>query len=177
LKLAAESADGLSDLKGSVAAIHFMVSNAAKFDVDEQSLVQEIQQLGLPKDNADNIGKAYLQHKEALRELFDKSTFKLAQLLKTEWRVDYMISSSTNANEGTGNDTDISSIINMKLTVDNKPKHEKMDSIELMKEKLLLEKSQSSRVEEITFQMSSDKLDILVHELTNVSTILRRMQN
>lgn len=35
--------------QGSVAAVHFIVTNAAKHDVDESSLVQEIQQLGLPK--------------------------------------------------------------------------------------------------------------------------------
>lgn len=47
LKLAADNADGISDIKGSIAAVHFMITNAAKHDLDEGSLVMEIQQLGI----------------------------------------------------------------------------------------------------------------------------------
>lgn len=36
----------ISDLKGAIAAILFMTKNAAKFDVDEYTFLQEIQQLG-----------------------------------------------------------------------------------------------------------------------------------
>ena len=49
--------------QGSIAAVHFIVSNAAKHDLDEASLVQEIQQLGLPKENSDAIGRQYREHK------------------------------------------------------------------------------------------------------------------
>ena len=39
------------------------MGNAAKHDLDEASLVQEIQQLGLPKENSDAIGRQYREHK------------------------------------------------------------------------------------------------------------------
>lgn len=64
LKVAEQNEDGVSDLKGVVAAIHFMIINAAKYDVDEASLSQEIQQLGLPKANADLITIAYRHNKD-----------------------------------------------------------------------------------------------------------------
>uniref|UniRef100_A0A7I4CEH2 Uncharacterized protein n=1 Tax=Physcomitrium patens TaxID=3218 RepID=A0A7I4CEH2_PHYPA len=40
---------GVSDAKACIAALHFMVSNAAKFDVEDHTLTRELQQLGLPK--------------------------------------------------------------------------------------------------------------------------------
>lgn len=43
--------------------MHFIIANAAKHDLDELSLVQEVQQLGLPKENSDAIGRQYREHK------------------------------------------------------------------------------------------------------------------
>ena len=40
---------GVSDAKACIAALHFMVFNAAKFDVEDSTLTRELQQLGLPK--------------------------------------------------------------------------------------------------------------------------------
>lgn len=40
---------GVSDAKACIAALHFLVSNSAKFDVDDFTLTRELQQLGLPK--------------------------------------------------------------------------------------------------------------------------------
>jgi hypothetical protein len=40
---------GHSDTKGAVSALHFALSNSAKYDVEDTTLLLEIQQLGLPK--------------------------------------------------------------------------------------------------------------------------------
>ena len=40
---------GASDAKACIAALHFLVSNSAKFDVEDFTLTRELQQLGLPK--------------------------------------------------------------------------------------------------------------------------------
>ena len=37
------------DVKASIAALHFILSSAAKYSVDGESLANELQQLGLPK--------------------------------------------------------------------------------------------------------------------------------
>ena len=39
----------ISDVKAVVAAVHFIVNNAAKYDVPPETLETELQQLGLPK--------------------------------------------------------------------------------------------------------------------------------
>ena len=46
---------GHSDTKGVVAALHFVLSQSAKYDIDDTTLQLEIQQLGLPKENADAL--------------------------------------------------------------------------------------------------------------------------
>ena len=38
-----------SDIKASVAALNFILTSAAKYSVDSESLSHELQQLGLPK--------------------------------------------------------------------------------------------------------------------------------
>jgi hypothetical protein len=38
--------------------------------LDEISLVQEIQQLGLPKENSEQIARQYREHKDTLRAQF-----------------------------------------------------------------------------------------------------------
>lgn len=41
------------DIKASVAALSFILSSAAKHNVDSESLSSELQQLGLPKGEED----------------------------------------------------------------------------------------------------------------------------
>ena len=38
-----------SDIKASIAAISFILTNSAKFNVESDTLASELQQLGLPK--------------------------------------------------------------------------------------------------------------------------------
>ena len=38
-----------SDVKASIAALHFIIASAGKYAVDSESLASELQQLGLPK--------------------------------------------------------------------------------------------------------------------------------
>ena len=38
-----------SDIKASIAALNFIITSAAKYSVDSESLSHELQQLGLPK--------------------------------------------------------------------------------------------------------------------------------
>ena len=58
------------------------------------SLTQEIQQLGLPKENAEAVVKSYRDSKDALRETFRQQSFSLRKLKACEWRADVVVSSS-----------------------------------------------------------------------------------
>jgi hypothetical protein len=42
-----------------LAVLEFILKNAAKFDVEDLILNQELQQLGLPQENADSISKVF----------------------------------------------------------------------------------------------------------------------
>lgn len=44
------------DIKASVAVLSFILSSAAKHDVDSESLSSELQQLGLPKGKSTDAG-------------------------------------------------------------------------------------------------------------------------
>ena len=77
LKLAGSTMSDVSDLKGAIAAILFMVKNAAKFDVDEYTFLQEIQQLGLPKENAEAISKQYRDAKDAIQTTLHNNSYRV----------------------------------------------------------------------------------------------------
>ncbi|TKS73489.1 COMM domain-containing protein 4 [Collichthys lucidus] len=66
-KLTADAKFESGDIKASVAVLSFILSSAAKHDVDSESLSSELQQLGLPK---------------------------VGRLDAVSWRIDYTLSSS-----------------------------------------------------------------------------------
>lgn len=159
LKLASDNADGIADIKGSIAAIHFILSNAAKFDVDEKSLVLEIQQLGLPKENSDVIGRQYRDAKDMLRSKFEDGSYRVSKLLAVDWRVDQIVTSSKNGE----NDSYSGKIANIRLQVDTLP-----------------DKSVDGRVvcgKDIAFEILPSKLDVLVHELSHAQSILQNIDS
>merc|ERR1712167_302725 len=89
-KIDAHTADAkytVSDVKASVAAIRFIFTNAVKYDVEEQVLKHELQQLGLPKEHSDALGRPYREQREGLRHEFAESSFRLTELNGVDWRV------------------------------------------------------------------------------------------
>ncbi|KAM3827975.1 COMM domain-containing protein 4 isoform 2-T2 [Vipera latastei] len=67
LKLTSDARFEIGDVKATVAVLNFILSSAAKYNVDSESLSSELQQLGLPK---------------------------VSCLDSVSWRVDYTLSSS-----------------------------------------------------------------------------------
>lgn len=67
LKITTDASLGISDAKACIAALHFMVSNAAKFDVEDSTLTRELQQLGLPKEHTDAVVRPYWERRGALQ--------------------------------------------------------------------------------------------------------------
>nr|XP_022303853.1 COMM domain-containing protein 4-like isoform X4 [Crassostrea virginica] len=49
----------LGDVKASIAALTFILSSAAKYHCDGETLSNELQQLGLPKEHASSLCKSY----------------------------------------------------------------------------------------------------------------------
>jgi len=83
------------DIKAIIAALHFIFRSSAKYNVDENILLDELQQLGLPRDIAKAIHRSYRSAKEKMRRYLSSQTLELPRLDKVEWRVDYLLSSNS----------------------------------------------------------------------------------
>ncbi|KAJ7516389.1 hypothetical protein O6H91_03G120900 [Diphasiastrum complanatum] len=84
-KLTTDSSIGISDAKACVAALHFFLSNAARFDVDDGILSRELQQLGLPKEHSDYLCRPYEENKSALQTKFLHETLQVPSLKIAGW--------------------------------------------------------------------------------------------
>lgn len=169
LKLAADNADGISDIKGAIAAVHFMLTNAAKNDLDERSLVQEIQQLGLPKENSDAVARQYREYKEALQKKFFDDSYRVSKLISTDWRVDHIIgasspSTSVDSNYGEKQIAVNGSVAHFRLRVDMMP--------ELGSDSVNGGSYEASRTKDIAWEASAEKLDVLIYELAQAKKLL-----
>lgn len=162
--------------KGAVAAIHYMVTNAAKYDVDDKSFSQETQQLGLSKENSDVVMKHYRDAKDMLRNKFAEDSYRVSKLVAVDWRVDEVIASSR-SKETTGEVKEASPsmqlgpLIHIKLQVDTKPECNEFSE----PDEEGLNECMASRLKNIVFGISSEKLDVLIHELSHAQKLIQNM--
>eukprot|EP01083_Nonionella_stella_P122194 367542_1 len=137
-----------SDVKAILSALNFILSNAVRNDVESNTLSNELQQLGLPKESANAIKRAYVKNKRTLTKALTKKILSLPSIQTNddniEWSVDYVLSSSIlqNVNE---------SLVRLKLK--------------------LTEDDQS-----IDVNMTSSQLDSFLHELKTVQTMMHELE-
>ncbi|KAK2550400.1 COMM domain-containing protein 4 [Acropora cervicornis] len=93
-KLTSDAKYDLSDVKASIAALSFILSSAAKYRVDGDSLSNELQQLGLPKEHSVALCKTYADNLVKLQGAFLQRSLKVNKLSELQWRVDYVLGSS-----------------------------------------------------------------------------------
>ena len=161
LKLAAENSDGVSDIKGSVAAVHFMVTSAAKHDVDEVSFVQEIQQLGLPKENAEAIARQYREAKDALRDKFSEDSYRISKLTSADWRVDRIVAASS--------DVESEATVQFMFKVDTLPHNNTNNS--------QVDVEASAGIKDVACEMPVERLDVLIHELEFAQQLMESLHS
>uniref|UniRef100_A0A4W3ILX0 COMM domain containing 4 n=1 Tax=Callorhinchus milii TaxID=7868 RepID=A0A4W3ILX0_CALMI len=82
------------DVKATIAVLSFILSSAAKYSVDGESLSSELQQLGLPKEHAAGFCKSYEDKQAALQDRLKETSLRLNKLDCVSWRVDHTLSSS-----------------------------------------------------------------------------------
>lgn len=63
-----------------------MVSNAAKFDVEDSTLTRELQQLGLPKEHTDAVVRPYWERRGALQTKLLQESLQLSSLEVKAWQ-------------------------------------------------------------------------------------------
>ena len=146
--------------------MQFILTNAAKHDVDDISLVQEIQQLGLPKENSNVIGKLYKEKKDELRVVFASYSYSITKVLKTDWRVDSIIGSSNELNNNSSPSS--KTCAHIKFLLDVRPQ----DSKVLNKDTPV----DGFNIQELAFEISPEKLDVLIYELSRAKSILDTLE-
>jgi COMM domain containing 4 len=104
----------VSHLEGFSVAVHFMLTNSAKHNVDSSSLSQEIMQLGMDREHAAVIKDIYENNKEEFRRIAADTSYRLNRLMKAEWRIDQILVSS-NSDEGEYSEEKVAVV---KLTLD-----------------------------------------------------------
>ena len=146
-KLTSDAKFETGDVKASIAVLSFILCSAAKYNVDGESLSNELQQLGLPKEHATALTKSYSDSLEKLQTQLRKQSLRLSQLDGVEWRVDYIISSSQLKN------------------IDE-------PSVQL---KLNVREHNTDNIIPVTFTVSADKFRVLLSELKHADSIMENL--
>ncbi|NWI02868.1 COMD4 protein, partial [Tichodroma muraria] len=95
LKLTSDAKLESGDVKATIAVLGFILSNAAKHNVDSESLSSELQQLGLPKaEHASGLCRSYEEKQSPLQDRLRACSLRLSQLGSVCCQVDYTLSSS-----------------------------------------------------------------------------------
>ncbi|XP_069480648.1 COMM domain-containing protein 4 [Ambystoma mexicanum] len=94
LKLTTDARFESGDVKATIAVLSFILSSAAKHNVDSESLSSELQQLGLPKEHATGLCRCYEDKQSVLQERLRDCSLRLTRLDSVSWRVDYTLGSS-----------------------------------------------------------------------------------
>ncbi|XP_052084460.1 COMM domain-containing protein 4-like [Mytilus californianus] len=148
-KLTADAKFETGDVKASVAVLSFILCSAAKYNVDGESLSNELQQLGLPKEHATALTKSYSDSLEKLQAQLRKHSLRLSQLDSVEWRVDYILSSS----------------------------HLKNIDEPCVQLRLKVKDPNTDNVKPVTFTVTADKFRILLNELKQADSLMENLSS
>ncbi|XP_062858130.1 COMM domain-containing protein 4 [Trichomycterus rosablanca] len=147
-KLTSDAKFESGDVKATVAVLSFILSSAAKHNVDGESLSSELQQLGLPKEHTTGLCKSYEDKRMALQEKLKESSLRLGRLEAVNWRVDYTLSSS-------------------ELMEVNEP------TVQL---RLQSQNPESGSTESTTVSVTADKFRVLLAELKQAQVMMNALQ-
>ncbi|KAK8757910.1 hypothetical protein V5799_004460 [Amblyomma americanum] len=146
-KLTADSKFTTDDVKGVLMALEFILKNSTKFAVDEESLVNELTQLGLPREHAVSVSKVYADRWPEILAVLKEQSLRLSSLDGApQWRLDYVLESST-AGEV------CQPSVQMKLGV-----------------------KQGNAVIPVHFSMSAEKCGVLLHELKQAHKVMKSLE-
>lgn len=146
-KLTADSKYTADDLKGVLMALEFILKNATKFAVDEETLVNELTQLGLPREHAVSVCKVYADRWPEVLAVLKEQSLRLSSLEGTpQWRLDYVLESSV-AGEV------CQPSVQMKLSV-----------------------KQGDELAPVHFTLSSEKCSVLLHELKQAHKMMKSLE-
>ena len=77
-----------------ISVLEFIFKNAAKYDVDDLVLNTELQQLGLPQENADSIAKVYKNNREVLKTKLMFDIFSFNHVESIDYKINYILANN-----------------------------------------------------------------------------------
>lgn len=80
-----------SDIRATLAAIRWILVSATRYSVDEAILNNELQQLGLPKENSDGLSRPFRIHRDRLHAQALENALRLPRLASLSWRTDAVL--------------------------------------------------------------------------------------
>ena len=96
--LTADAKFSSADINATAAALNFILTSAAKYDCDVESVISELQQLGLPKEHSSTIGKVFGDNKGALRDRLKEKSLKISGNVNVlDWSVQRIVGSSSSS--------------------------------------------------------------------------------
>ena len=94
-KLTSDAKFSVADIQATIAALNFILTSAAKYDCDVESVINELQQLGLPKEHSTTIGKVFGERKVVLRDCLQQKSLKISgEMQIANWSVQHVAASS-----------------------------------------------------------------------------------
>ena len=105
------------------------------------------------------IARQYREHKDDLRMKFSEESYRVSTLLSTDWRVDLTIASNDSTKRNAS--------IQLQLNLDTQPHQGRLDD----------QPAPQDRIREVAFELDTDKLDILLHELTHAQAMMESIEN
>ncbi|KAG1678120.1 COMM domain-containing protein 4 [Nymphon striatum] len=135
------------DVKACIAALSFILSSAAKYNIEDETLSNELQQLGLPKEHSTSLCKAYADKFVLLQNHLKEESLRLSHIDQVKWRVDYILSSNH-----------LKEINEPMVTVCLKKKEKSC--------------SKDENISEHALSMTSENLRVLLHELKEAARMM-----
>ncbi|KAJ9592499.1 hypothetical protein L9F63_015816 [Diploptera punctata] len=90
-KLTADAKFESGEVKACVAALLFILSTSARHGVDGDTLNNELQQLGLPREHATALCRVYSDNANVISNTLRSQSLRLSRLKDVQWRMDTVL--------------------------------------------------------------------------------------
>ena len=149
-----------------ISSLCFIIKSSGKFNVDDMMLSQELQQLGLPQDNADAISKVYKKNKDVLRAFLKEDIFSFNKINDVHFKTSYIIADKYN------NFDCVNEKENEELNEDNYT----INSLEKTEITLCLDLKgkNKNKGEKFLVSMNKEALGQLIQDLENYSSVIKK---
>ena len=149
-----------------ISSLCFIIKSSGKFNVDDMMLSQELQQLGMPQDNADALSKVYKKNRDVLRAYLKEDIFSFNKINDVHFKTSYVVADKYN------NFDCVNEKENEELNEDNYT----INSLEKTEITLCLDLKgkNKNKGEKFLVSMNKEALGQLIQDLENYSSVIKK---